>query len=95
MSVVEEAVAEELLSYKAILQQLCFNKIMKQLLHLVFVFTASANLVWTNSCADMTNSNAKVSNSIANGTNSNAKATNYCKRDEVICKGDKFNCKNL
>jgi len=34
---VEEAVAEDLLPYKLYKQQLYFNKIMKQLLHLVLV----------------------------------------------------------
>ena len=46
---------------------------MEQLLHLVFVFTAAANL---DSCANAMNSNAKVMKSFANGTNSTAKATN-------------------
>ena len=45
VNVVEEAVAELLPYIKSCLQQLYFNKIMKQLLHLVFMFTAAANLV--------------------------------------------------
>ena len=69
-----KAVAEELLPYKEL--QLYFNKIMKQLLHLVFMFTAAANLVMMNYCANTMNSNAKATNSIANRTNSTAKATN-------------------
>jgi len=39
VNVAEEAVAEELLPYKEFLHQLYLDKIIKQLLHLVFVFT--------------------------------------------------------
>ena len=61
---------------KSCLQQLYLNKMMTQLLHLVFVFTPAANLVWTNSKAKVTNSIANGTNSIANGTNSFANGTN-------------------
>ena len=50
---------------KSCLQQLYLNKIITQLLHLVFVFTPAANL----------DSKAKAMNSIANRTNSFANRT--------------------
>ena len=58
---------------------------MEQLLHLVFMFTAAANLVTEqflckcdkiNIIANGMNSTAKVMNSTANGTKSIAKVTN-------------------
>ena len=66
-NVAEEAVAEESLPYKELLQQLYFNKIMEQLLHLVFMFTAPGNLVMDEF---LCNSNAKATKSIAKPTNS-------------------------
>ena len=61
------------------LQQLYFNKIMKQLLHLVFVFTAAANLVTDKFLCKYDEFNCKtnklLTNSIANRTSSTAKAT--------------------
>ena len=61
---------------KSCLQQLYLNKIMTQLLHLVFVFTPAANLVMYNFHAKVMNSKAKATNSIAKGTRSTAKRTN-------------------
>ena len=63
---------------KSCLQQLYLNKIITQLLHLVFVFTPAANLVTDEfSCqSEVTNSKAKATNSIANRTNSFANTTN-------------------
>jgi len=70
---------------KSCLQQLYLNKMMIQLLHLLFVFTPAANLVMdefscqsakaTNSKAKAMNSKAKAMDSIANGTNSFANGT--------------------
>ena len=53
---------------KSCLQQLYLNKMMAQLLHLVFVFTPAANLVMDEFFV--------ATNSIANGTNSIAKTCN-------------------
>ena len=98
MNAAEEAVAEELLPNKELfIQQLYFNKITKQLLQLVFVFTAVANLVTEamNSIAKVKNLTAKPTNSIANGMNSTVKVTSSTANGTVNCKGDKFNCKYL
>jgi len=74
---------------KSCLQQLYLNKMMTQLLHLVFVFTPAANLVTDEfSCqSDEFKSQSDEFNSIANGTNSFAKATkSIAKRTNSIAK---------
>jgi len=65
--------------------------------HLVFMFTAAANLVMKEFTCNLQNSIVKVTklianlaNSVANRTNSTAKATNTLN----YCKSDEFNCKN-
>ena len=60
---------------KSCLQQLYLNKMITQLLHLVFVFTPAANLV------------AKETNSIANRTNSFICQRDEvnCQKDEFNC----------
>jgi len=61
---------------KSWLQTLYLNKIMTQLLHLVFVLTPAANLVMEEFSCQRENSKAKATNSIANRTNSIANGTN-------------------
>ena len=58
---------------KSCLQQLYLNKMMTQLLHLVFMFTPAKA---TNSIANGTNSFTSRKNSFANGTKSTAKRMN-------------------
>jgi len=77
VNVAEEAVAEELLPYKEFLHQLYLDKIIRQLLHFVFVFLFQlVNLAMINSSANATNSKPNTPNPIAKASNSIAKATN-------------------
>ena len=62
-------VAEKVVMEK--LRVVCLNKVMKQLLHHVFMFTVATNFVM-----DTMNSYAKATNSIAKGINSTAKVKN-------------------
>jgi len=74
---------------KSCLQQLYLNKIITQLLHLVFVFTPAANLVKDEfSCqSDEFKSQSDEFNS--------QRDEFICQRDEVNCQKDEFNCQNL
>ena len=75
---------------KSCLQQLYLNKIMTQLLHLVFVLTLAAYLVMMNFCAKVMNSKVKVMNSISNGTNSFANRKNsFANRKNSFANGTK------
>ena len=69
---------------KSCLQQLYLNKMMTQLLHLVFVFTPAANLVTDEfSCQSQSDEfNSQRDEFI-------------CQPDEVNCQKDEFNCQNL
>ena len=74
---------------KSCLQQLYLNKMMTQLLHLVFVSSPVANLVTDEfSCqSDEFKSQSDEFNSQQDEF--------ICQQDEVNCQKDEFNCQNL
>jgi len=88
---------------KSCLHQLYLNKIITQLLHLVFVFTPAANLVTDEFSCKVMKLKAKATNSIANGTNSFANRMNsfangtksIVKRTNSIAKTCKAVTKNV
>ena len=67
---------------KSCLQQLSLNKIITQLLHLVFVFTPAANLVMDEFSCQSDEFNSQQDEFI-------------CQRDEFNCQKDEFKCQNL
>ena len=75
--------------HKSCLQQLYLNKMMTQLLHLVFIFTPAANLV-TDEFVCQSNEFKSQSNEF------NSQRDEFiCQQDEVNCQKDKFDCQNL
>ena len=74
---------------KSCLQQLYLNKMMTQLLHLVFVFTPAANLVTDKFSCQSDELNSQRDEFICQQDEF------ICQRDEVNCQKDKFNCQNL
>ena len=67
---------------KSCLQQFYLNKMMTQLLHLVFVFTPAANLVSDEFNSQRDKFICQQDEFIS-------------QRDEVNCQKDEFNCQNL
>ena len=87
MNDAEEAVEEELSLLSSCLQQLYLDKMMTQLLHLVFMSTPAANLLTDEFLCQSANSKAKATNSIANRTNSFANGMkSIAKRTNSISK---------
>ena len=80
---------------KSCLQQLYLNKIITQLLHLVFVFTPAANLVtdeFSVPCqSDKFKSQSDEFKSQSDKFNSQWDEF-ICQQDEFICQRDKVNC---
>ena len=72
---------------KSCLHQLYLNKIITQLLHLVFVFTPAANLVTEEFSANFRDEFKSQSDEF------NSQRDEFiCQQDEFICQQDKVNC---
>ena len=74
---------------KSCLQQLYLNKMMTQLLHLVFVFIPAANLVTDEFKSQSDEFNSQRDEFICQQDEF------ICQRDEINCQKDEFNCQNL
>ena len=73
---------------KSCLQQLYLNKMMTQLLHLVFVFTPAANLVTDEFKSQSDEFNSQRDKFICQ------RDAFICQRDEANCLKDDFICQN-
>ena len=81
---------------KSCLQQLYLNKMMTQLLHLVFVFTQAANLVMDEFSCQSDEFKSQSDEFIGQRDEFIFQQDELiCQRDGVNCQKDEFNCQNL
>ena len=81
---------------KSCLQQLYLNKMMTQLLHLVFVFTPAANLVTDEFLCQSDEFKSQSDEFNSQWDEFICQQDEFiCQRDEVNCQKDEFNFQNL
>ena len=81
---------------KSCLLQLYLNKVLLQLLHLVFMFAAAANLVTDEFSCQSDEFNCQSDEFNSQGDEFNCQRDEFnCQSDEFNRKSDEFNCQNL